>query len=571
MLCIDEIHTLGVPNYMSPLLNIRVLGFGKEGIESINRISRFNLDNIYISGICVSEQDLNNLNAGNSILLESNKNGSITADCIIKLESIARSADIIMLMLDPNKIDGLEGQALGFLGESYALRICALLGEKSYNTLMVKLLSNGMDAIMPCTISDESYRLVYKLIDTLGKFPIYKETLSQVDFYEIKMFLKNSGVIQTAWEKSSGLNRCINAAAKCLSIVDKINVLSLDNSIKAKAQLKDSNTQLTEKDEAIADKQHQHTIDLRKQNLNDQLDSYQTDINAKKDAEDEKYDAEKDRLDELKEETEKYWEDQINNERKWATLKQHIMSGTLKTVQSDFSNFTKILNNNLTTIGQSITNNLIDKMKNASTLAQSTINDINNISGNNSNFSDSDSSTNTDNPVTQGMLLTTAGQLAHVTVEWKNGVYYINGKGFGASIPGTHVDTSNRTIVDNPELIKRILENFGGTFHEGGIVSGSNGSSSLLQKVNALFNLKPNERIVKSLVDELQIPKINVFQNFIPNLQNMISSITPQVAVEGGGNVTYNMNVHIDKVENSEQGVDGFFKKINKGMEKLGK
>lgn len=227
MLCIDEIHTLGVPNYTSPLLNIRVLGFGKEGIESINRISRFNLDNIYISGICVSEQDLNNLNAGNSILLESNKNGSITADCIIRLESIARSADVVLLMLDPNKIDGLEGQALGFLGESYALRICALLGEKSYNTLMVKLLSNGMDAIMPCTISDESYRLVYKLIDTLSKFPIYKETLSQVDFYEIKMLLKNSGVIQTAWEKSSGLNRCINAAAKCLSIVDKINVKKL--------------------------------------------------------------------------------------------------------------------------------------------------------------------------------------------------------------------------------------------------------------------------------------------------------------------------------------------------------
>ena len=79
--------------------------------------------------------------------------------------------------------------------------------------------------------------------------------------------------------------------------------------------------------------------------------------------------------------------------------------------------------------------------------------------------------------------------------------------------------------------------------HKGGFAGES--SSRLPDLVNKMFNVSPNEVLVKALKNELFIPKQNIFKNFMPNMQNLISTIQPNVA---GATPSNNYVVHIDKV-----------------------
>jgi ABC-type transporter Mla subunit MlaD len=79
--------------------------------------------------------------------------------------------------------------------------------------------------------------------------------------------------------------------------------------------------------------------------------------------------------------------------------------------------------------------------------------------------------------------------------------------------------------------------------HKGGFAGES--SSRLPDLVNKMFNVSPNEVLVKALKNELFIPEQNIFKNFMPNMQNLISTIQPNVA---GATPSNNYVVHIDKV-----------------------
>lgn len=76
-----------------------------------------------------------------------------------------------------------------------------------------------------------------------------------------------------------------------------------------------------------------------------------------------------------------------------------------------------------------------------------------------------------------------------------------------------------------------------GVYHQGGIIGEGNSSSKL---INKLFNVKPNEQVVKALKGEIMIPMENISKNFMPNIHSFAEAIK-------GGNTIYQFN--IDKVE----------------------
>jgi DNA repair exonuclease SbcCD ATPase subunit len=114
--------------------------------------------------------------------------------------------------------------------------------------------------------------------------------------------------------------------------------------------------------------------------------------------------------------------------------------------------------------------------------------------------------------------------------------------------------------LDYEKLIERQKK------HDGGIVGATKGSK-LGELVNKLFNLKPGETAVKSLVGELQIPPKN-FANGISNIQNMINSIIPnQLQVQSAGNTIYqfqNVTVQADNVQEFIKSID-FHRRSNQG------
>lgn len=389
-------------------------------------------------------------------------------------------------------------------------------------------------------------------------------------------------------ENEHDYNRELEKKQKAILETQKnIDVLSLDDSFEAKAKKAELIKQLAEQEDEINEYQHDHSIDLRKENLKDQLDAYKKDIDAKKKAEDTKLNLEKDRLDRIKRETEKHYDDLINDEQKFAQIRSDIINGNIDKVKSAFAEFKTFVNGNLEFIGNSISANLITKMEQALALLESansanmsipsleSTNPSSNTSGRQPMaVLDSGSFELVNNrAIMQSRLL---ASLLGASADWEgygqNQTIIIGGKRFK---PAKNVDgTTYLSIREVAEALghqvewdekKRQIR----IYHEGGIVGDK--SFGFVDKFNKFFNTSANEHIIKALTNEILIPPKNIERYLIPNMQKLIANATPQLQFAGGGNVTYNMNVHIDKVENTEKGVDGFFKRINNGMSKLGK
>lgn len=318
---------------------------------------------------------------------------------------------------------------------------------------------------------------------------------------------------------------------------DKINVLSLDDSIEAKAQLAELNEQLAEQEENIEEFQHKHTIDLRKKNLQNQLETYREDVNAKKDIENKKYKAEKEALDKSKQEITNYYDNLINSERNFYNIRQQIIAGNLEGIQSDFAVFAEFIKENSALIGKSISENIEDKINDA----QDALNSISKAK--------KTTSTNTTN------------SSSNVNEHQK----YLDDSGeFGGSanyIKSQQERYKKAVEQGNADLIRRLIEDSQRVgyklYHSGGIV----GEKMTNPKAEQWAKLLLNKEVVLNEQHLLNIPKLfgDMFAKFIPM----------QPAMAGAG--TTNINVHIDRLNaNDRNSVDVFFTAIANKMKKNG-
>jgi FtsZ-binding cell division protein ZapB len=352
-------------------------------------------------------------------------------------------------------------------------------------------------------------------------------------------------------------------------IVDKINLLSMDDSVEAKQKKIKLQEELQEITRQIEDLQYGHTRDARIDSLNEQKDAFEEEIQARKDAEDEMHKATERRLEEDRKAWERYYDDLINDERKFAQIRAEIMKGNFSTITSDFKTFQTFLSANLTSIGESIVTNLINKFKEAEAAARRAYAIIQAGDGSGGSGGGGGGSS--------GGITISAGQyenlngtaimpsrtlagLLGATVSWDQatGEVIIGGKRF------TPVRNVNGTTWIP---IRQVAEKLGHTvswdntsgaisiYHQGGVV-GNNSSgapSGIMDIVNKLFNVGPNEQIIKSLVGELQIPQANVFNNFIPNMKNLMSSASPVLASTGN---MYEININIENMSGTKKDAD---------------
>ena len=227
-----------------------------------------------------------------------------------------------------------------------------------------------------------------------------KEMQRYQDAYDEKMKLIND----EASAEDYNLN-LTNAQKEAQKIQNDINILSLDDSIEAKFKREELETQLADKITEIEKMQKDHSRDLRKDALSEQLDAYKTDIDAKKDAEDEKYDSIKDSLDKQKTDTEYMYNELINDERNYAKIRLQIINGNVAGIQNTMSNFLDSFGDmNKSTasdIGESWQDilSLIEEVKSAS----EEVDDLK------SSKSSSSSSNSSNNPTTQTSKITVYG------------------------------------------------------------------------------------------------------------------------------------------------------------------
>lgn len=123
-------------------------------------------------------------------------------------------------------------------------------------------------------------------------------------------------------------------------IISRLNVLELDDSIESKAKREKLAKELADKEEDIEELNQRRKRQLRKQNLQEQLEAKRQEVEAEKEAENEKLNKLKDRLKE----------------------EQDLVNDGVISIQESFTSLKDFLIQNNEDIGESLKENLIDKI-----------------------------------------------------------------------------------------------------------------------------------------------------------------------------------------------------------------
>lgn len=173
------------------------------------------------------------------------------------------------------------------------------------------------------------------------------------------------------------------------------NLLLLDNSSEAKSKRKKLQEQLDKIDKDIAEKRHDRDIELQKQGLNDLLEIKEDEINGKMEMQDQEHEETLKRIEREKTYWEKHYNDLLNDERKFAQMRQDIMNGHFDKVQAEFQEYIQqmidtmplledTMDGTMSAVGTSIRQNVIDSLKEAINM----INDFNSMQISNGGFND---------------------------------------------------------------------------------------------------------------------------------------------------------------------------------------
>lgn len=138
------------------------------------------------------------------------------------------------------------------------------------------------------------------------------------------------------------------------NIQGKLNILALDNSHEAKAKRKNLQEQLDEIDKNIANKRHDRETELRKESLNDALEKKEEEIDEKIELQESEHENLINKINLEKEYWESHYSDLLNDERKFAKLREDIINGHLNNVEAEFNQFHDKLKASLPEIGENL-------------------------------------------------------------------------------------------------------------------------------------------------------------------------------------------------------------------------
>lgn len=154
------------------------------------------------------------------------------------------------------------------------------------------------------------------------------------------------------------------------------NLLLLDNSNEAKSKRKKLQEQLDKIDKDINEKRHERDIELQKQGLNDLLETKEDEINGKIELQDKEHENIIKKINREKEYWEKHYTDLLNDERKFARIREDILAGHFDKVMVEFQGYidemkatmpdlADTMDGTMQAVGMSIRQNVIDHLQEA--------------------------------------------------------------------------------------------------------------------------------------------------------------------------------------------------------------
>lgn len=159
-------------------------------------------------------------------------------------------------------------------------------------------------------------------------------------------------------------------------IEERLYTISNDNSYEAKKERKQLQEQLAKIDKDISERNHQRDIELQKQGLQDMLDIKEEEIEGKTEAENEFFDNTIEHLNRQKAYWEKHYNDLLNDERKFAKMREDIMKGNFAAIEAEFQGYidrlsatmpqlADTMDGTMKAVGTMIRQNIIDELQSA--------------------------------------------------------------------------------------------------------------------------------------------------------------------------------------------------------------
>ncbi|OIB04563.1 phage tail tape measure protein [Paenibacillus sp. LC231] len=157
----------------------------------------------------------------------------------------------------------------------------------------------------------------------------HKEAIKHLDD-EYKTFEKYINAQLKAMDRQNASDDYDKELAKKLKerqeIIDKINVLQLDNSMEAKAKRKDLQGQLDAKNEEIDEFKLQRDRETSKQTLQDLLDDRREYLDQVRTHEDDQYEESREKNEQEKKDIERKYNSMLNDEKNFYRIKQGLLS-----------------------------------------------------------------------------------------------------------------------------------------------------------------------------------------------------------------------------------------------------
>ncbi|UUV46192.1 tape measure protein [Bacillus phage vB_BanS-Thrax2] len=401
---------------------------------------------------------------------------------------------------------------------------------------------------------------------------------------------------------------------------DKISILSKDTSVGGRKKLQEAMDELANLDKEIAKFKQERADELLRQALEDQKEEELKQVENNKEQADKDFDSVIDKLDKEKEAVEKKYDYLIENDRRWAEMKDQFAKGNFETLQNELTTMYMILGemeaghfDTLTKgwnkFGEEVkkqiqemfeldVNNMI--FENEST--RSDVNEIRNSNG--YQFIEGEVVRPTDParppkpapepppkpPVTQPPTNNGGNNSGNTGIPSKGQVTGVDANSYlnirsapdiNSSISRRILNGANVQILgDNGEWWKVRFSNSRGTtegyankkyikaFDTGGYTgdwAGNDGKMALLHKKEQVLN----QNDTKNLFDTVKL--VDKMKEYLPQLT--ANNLAGKFANEGGVNINnhYELTVNIENMNGTKEQAKSVSSEIIKGLRKMGK
>ncbi|WP_257985000.1 peptidoglycan DD-metalloendopeptidase family protein [Bacillus sp. T33-2] len=161
-------------------------------------------------------------------------------------------------------------------------------------------------------------------------------------------------------------NKSLSERQKELQELQKeFNVWSKDDSVAGRQRASEISEEIAEMQDEINEMMRDRQYDLQQDALDKLLKDKQEQINKEKEMEDQAYETGKAQLDRQREELNQHYDNLLNDERAFAEMRNQILAGNINSITEQLRNFSSYVSGHMQSIGQSISENLIDKISEA--------------------------------------------------------------------------------------------------------------------------------------------------------------------------------------------------------------